>query len=373
MSSFGNPRFGMSFRWLALTVALLEQSARSFAQSACIDPSGTAATRKELSSLYTDLLSSPNASAWPDADAHKKLWRGLEYDADGRVQPRTFSKDGPLQIVLYLQQSADALDLVAQAREKIFEPFLAELREGLSKATLDVIDRGVFVPKADALHTVVLVFSEHPSLLDDDERAKWQPVGDQKVEELGEALKVPIETRCAIRLQLWGYAITPDGSMLMLFEEASGGGGSSLLSLREQLAAVGEQKLGALNSRPKKLVHVSSMRMLDWPFGRLSGAEDRHVQAVIRKWTSALAAHRLPDGSPLPNVNATFDAEQLQLARDMQWMMTRHQTYRKYQLLGRSAAELDGRWALRTNSMEHGKGRKRLRARNERARATPVH
>ena len=304
---------------------------------ACRHPSALPNATQALDDLYTDLLSSVNASAWPDAEAQSKLWRGLRRSADNRtVEPTVFESDGPLQVVCFLQQSAVAMRLVADAKKHVFEPFLAELRAGLSAEALAVVDRGTFVPKPSALHTVVLVFSEHPSLLDATERSQWHAVPEATVATLGEALRAPIEARCALRLRLAGYAITPDGSMLLLLDEADGG--SSMLELRNELQSLGTTSLGSLNTRPKKLIHVSAMRLLEWPFDSLTPADEAHVQAVVGAWTAALGNHTLPDGSPLPNLSdghgeeTTVTADHIELVRDTQWMMTRHHSYAQYTL-----------------------------------------
>jgi hypothetical protein len=196
----------------------------------------------------------------------------------------------------------------------------------------------------------VTVFSEHPSLLDPAERGAWRPVPEPSISRLGDRLAGSVlaaGTR-APRVRLDSYAITPDGSMLLLFVEAdvvfdeaegegrgrgsggggggsvdsggggdggggagsngwsggggdgsgssggssssssgggsgsssgsgsgssSGGGGSGggsggggVSRLRERIGAVGKAVLGELNSRPKKLLHVTCGRLLDWPY-----------------------------------------------------------------------------------------------------------
>ena len=68
----------------------------------------------------------------------------------------------------------------------------------------------------------------------------------------------------------------------------------TLLALRDELQALGEAQLGSLNTRPKKLIHVSAMRLLEWPFGQLAANETAHVQRTIDKWAASLAQHRLP-------------------------------------------------------------------------------
>ena len=105
-------------------------------------------------------------------------------------------------------------------------------------------------------------------------------------------------------------------------------------ALREEIGAVGERVLGPLNSRPKALVHVSAMRLLDWPAeAALDVGEHAHVTAVLRSWTSALAADRLPTGEAAPQIGAAVHIASLELVRDVHWMMTHRRTYRRF-LLG---------------------------------------
>ena len=111
-------------------------------------------------------------------------------------------------------------------------------------------------------------------------------------------------------------------------------GGSSLLELRDEVSRVGRQELGTLNTRPKKLIHVSAMRLLSWP-SSLTHHERSHVNQTISRWARALAHGQLTDGSGAPNVG--FDgvtATQLELVRDVQWMMTQHHTYANFSLQG---------------------------------------
>lgn len=72
------------------------------------------------------------------------------------------------------------------------------------------------------------------------------------------------------------------------------------------------------------------MRLLEWPFGKLTESEATHVRETIETWSAALAAHSLPGGAPLPNRGAAVAATRLELARDEQWMMTRHRTFATY-------------------------------------------
>ena len=219
---------------------------------------------------------------------------------------------------------------------------------GLRDASREVLDRGVWRPSDESLHIIVRVFSEHPSLLEPAEAKSWAPVSEAQREQLQRAIIEHLYAHrytgpYARKLQLvvHGYALTSDGSMLLLFEEPPDATASSqrsnpasvasFVALRDELGQVGRSVLGELNSRPKALVHVSAMRLLDWP-SNLDAAEAAHVRTTIQAWSSALAANRLPSGEAVPNLGATVRITSLELARDVHWMMTHRQTYANFTL-----------------------------------------
>jgi hypothetical protein len=327
-------------------------------------PQPPPAANAKLHSLYHTLRQRLDPDKWPDRVAAEKLWRGLHRTSNGSVQPNRFVKDGPLQVTVFFRQveefeASSPLAIVHEARKRIFVPLVAELRAGLRPRSQQVLDRGLWVPADGALHIIVKVFSEHPSLLEPEEAKSWRPVSEEQCEALGGAIEqhlskqshsressvenesrsVPAKWRLGLRV--WGYVLTADGSMLVLFEEAPSGGASSagaatpaaasFVALREELAAVGEAVLGPLNSRPKDLIHVSAMRLLEWPAADdLDAAERAHVASTVRAWANALADDRLPNGRPVPNIGATVRAISLELVRDEPWMMTHRKTYRSF-------------------------------------------
>ena len=140
---------------------------------------------------------------------------------------------------------------------------------------------------------VVTVFSEHPSLLSGADREAWTAVSDERANALGERLARVLPAEAALRLRLHGYAITPDGSMVVLFvehEEAQAGG---VTGLRERLGGVGRGVLGSLNSRPKRLLHVTAGRLLDWPTELLDADARRSTTRVVHRWAMSLVAGAL--------------------------------------------------------------------------------
>ena len=291
----------------------------SFAGPKLLPPQATAANER-LHALYHNLHQQVNPVAWPDRSAARKLWRGLHRTANGTVRPNKFASDGPLQVTAFFSDDEAMLSIVREARRHIFEPLVSELRAGLRRHSQDVLDRGLWIPNDDSLHAIVRVFSEHPSLLDTEDAKRWRPISEEQCQRLGSAVEThllqrgymgvlgkgpvgerPVAKRLALRV--WGYALTADGSMLILFDEeqtvlgtgmtsqlspqltstAVHGRGrahthayahagslsawswwhspqhrplrdpspASLLALRDELGAVGESVLGALNSRPK--------------------------------------------------------------------------------------------------------------------------
>ena len=96
------------------------------------------------------------------------------------------------------------------------EPLITELKSGLRARNRAVVERGAWLPKDEAIHVIVRVFSEHPTLLEPEEQASWRAVSESRCERLGEAVANALAENghCAVSLRVWGYALTKDGSML---------------------------------------------------------------------------------------------------------------------------------------------------------------
>ena len=352
----------------------------------CLAEDGVATRRAanlELARLARELHAKTQAAArgglWPDERARSALHRGLEPPSAAAAPPRPkrFARDGPLEVVAFVDAMLpNGLDIFRAARRDVFEPFVRELEAALAQGGTDADARahaevaaGVHWPEEHTAHTIALVFSEHPSLLDDAARATWRRIESAEIDTLAQTLELHArgatraaagatalsERACrvsaAIELRVHGYAVTPDGSMLLLLEEAlhepargsSRGAGGGFGALRSRLQAHGEATLGTLNSRPKKLIHVTCGRLLAWPGdarpdgsrGAALGADAAaRVGRVAQRWSEHLARGTLPPppggadddaaargGLRVPNLGARLAVNELELVRDLEWMM----------------------------------------------------
>ena len=326
--------------------------------------------KEKYAALRDATLAAAERSSWPEHGARASLSRGLKRSRNlslgfDTVHPRRFAKDGPLQVAAFLGANADAVDLVSSLRRLVFEPFLRGLLALLDDDTRREISAGVHWPAIDSLHIVVTVFSEHPSLLDDTQREQWRPISDAQVAALGERLSSEVfgsatSAPHAPSLALDGTYLTPDGSMIATFIEAcdaeaacDAADAGALGALRLRLSEVGTRSLGPLNSRPKALIHLTIGRLLVWPYEKLNDESRRRVGEYVAKWTMSLAKGQVPAGTAstadypygqLPHaVPGVADAaggrqarrlvvRELELCRDVRWMMGERQTIRTFKL-----------------------------------------
>ena len=281
---------------------------------------------------------------WPDKAARAAMQRGLER-VGGRVTPRTFTDgNGPLDVAIFWNHRPEVVAMIEEAQREVFTPFVAAVLDAVAAASststttttnsaqrVSEVEQGVAMTSLEALHTVVLVFSEHPSLLDDAQLPGWKAVDDDAVRSLGSALQSDVFTDEGLRLRLrvWGYCVTGDGSMLLLLEDLAdqeadhpaeqssrrkrkGGSGrvDSFMDLRSRIHATGSRVLGSLNSRPKALIHVTCGRFLAWPGDGGDGGGDglseaeqeqeaSRVGRVVEEWGEAFAQGHFP-ASHLP-------------------------------------------------------------------------
>ena len=133
-----------------------------------------------------------------------------------------------------------------------------------------------------------------------------------------------------------------------------------IADLRSRLHVTGTRVLGALNSRPKALIHVTCGRFLDWPGDEgnedvaLGAAAQDAVNRVVVKYSAAFASGlKLPlsgdsfrareaqtrrggpggaPSPPLPGLGAHVVVSEMELVRDVQWTMIKHEMHRKYSL-----------------------------------------
>jgi len=307
-----------------------------------------ATTHRQLSAppwaeLYRDLsartIAAAASGAWPDPEARSSLSRGLRPGPRG-PEPVRFETDGPLQCAAFFRcegcEQGRGLALVRDARQLVFEPFVADILQALPPWARRQVESGLHWPKDAAIHICVTVFSEHPSLLDTVQQASWRAVDDAQIESLAARLaatalsaQVP-----AVELRLHGYAVTPDGSMIITFDEV-GDASQGLSALRERVATAGAAELGELNSRPKRLIHITCGRLLVWPHA-LDQGDAWQAARVAGVWARALVQGRLPlrAGRALraPNLQARVRLAEIELCRDVRWMMGERHTYRTFSL-----------------------------------------
>ena len=328
------------------TIAVIKSRLREIAVDArsegrCPMPVDTSET-KALAARYAKLQErSAIQSPWPDRSAQARLMRGLTRAPSGRLAPTVFPEDAPLEVVFFPPPGTALQSLLLEAQQRVFKPFIAEVRAGLSAKSQAALDAAAYWTPPESAHIVLLVFSEHPSLLAGEQRAKWHRVPQSAVDGLVRALHSDrtVSNVCPMRLQLDGFTVTPDGSMLALFQQrpsAAGSAGSSLLGLRRELHRVGTAALGELNSRPKDLVHMSVGRLFEFP-AELTAREQAHVDRTVRAWGAALAAGTLAPADaaggagavpvPVPGLYVEVVVDRAEVVRDTQWMMLQRQTH----------------------------------------------
>ena len=304
--------------------------------------------RAKYRGIRDSTLTIADRGLWPDSAARASFSRGLvlrKNTSTTSARPRRFARDGPLQVTAFLAKDQVALSLVHAAREQVFAPFCASLLDAIgAPSARAAVAENIHWPRDDSAHIVVTVFSEHPSLLEPDQRASWRSVTPAQTDALGSHLEKDVfGDAIAPSLVLDAYVLTPDGSMILGFieaaeaEGAAGGGSSSLGALRSRIGAAGVAVLGELNSRPKALIHVTVGRLLVWPSEELDASSRARVNRVVATWTHALASGSLPGGAggALPGVGQRIELKQMELCRDVRWMMGERETLRRFRLRDR--------------------------------------
>lgn len=306
-----------------------------------------------LRSLYKELraktFSAAAANHWPDRSSRASLGRGLTSNAT-HVWPNRFNEHGPLQVAAFLDKNVAAMALIQKVRHDVFEPFVASVLDALGKPARERVAAGVYWPASHSLHVVMTVFSEHPSLLDEAQRQRWQPVSVKQEQMLATRVRICarsllhlprldayrfVSRMCQLRttvlapgatpplaIDFRGCIVTPDGSMIATFVEADTG--ASLGDLRTRLSTAGTTELGELNSRPKKLIHVTVGRLLTWPYELLDAAAAERVGRVVASWADSLEAKR--------GTRERLWLTELELVRDVRWMMGEKDTIATFAL-----------------------------------------
>lgn len=145
--------------------------------------------------------------------------------------------------------------------------------------------------------------------------------------------------------------------MVLLFSDFNGGeggeasdaaSGGGVAGLRRRIGEAGASVLGELNSRPKKLLHVTVGRLLDWPYDLLDEATASAASRVAARWASALSRGELPLAAApraggrdarraetpqsLPGLGEAMTLGEIELVRDTRWMMVERETLRTFPL-----------------------------------------
>ena len=244
---------------------------------------------------------------------------------DGALLPRRFETDSVVGVSCELGEDREHVRLLETA-QRVFSDILQEARERClsAAASREFATRGIWWAPRESFHAVVSVFSEHPDLLDRDARERWTPVPEDKLKhELGVELRSDLWAYPVppINLRLHGYRFCADGALIACFvdDDAGRGGGerdagelektpeaaedaadapTAFGALRRRVTALGLKVLGALSSRPKRIIHVTLGRVLRLPDARVcDDAQREALLAHLRRVAAKLHANETVDFS----------------------------------------------------------------------------
>ena len=231
----------------------------------------------QLRAMYADIRQrcDGKADAWPHA---AKMRSRCYRDARGKYQPPAFTDgNGPIGIYAMLDENDEAVGVCRRCREAFERGFLQHVRNALDAEQLASFDQLLFVPAESRYHICVAIFHEHPSLLDEQSRARWRPVAPTEAAALGATVQARTERMGAPRLTLDSLCVCDDGALIAGFLDDERGRAAAL---RAACAAEGEAALGELTSRPKSLFHVTVGRLLGAPEGLRREQADTVARAV---------------------------------------------------------------------------------------------
>jgi len=283
-------------------------------------------SRTRRAQMYEDLWrnTAMRASQWPQAAGMRQ--KMVVADAKtGRLAPPRF-ESGVVGSAVFFGQTQEGKQLFQNARV-VMEAFLNDLASHALGGDVVRIatwqEQGVWWCPEEAFHTIVTIFMETKEILDNvEEKQKCREVSIEEEHQLTEALSVGLAKFTDLKLKVIGYRVTPDGALLVLFEEPKGEG-NSFTALRQTAAHIGTGVLGELTSRPKNIIHATVGRVLLLPVD-LSDAERAAAADVVRKWSQALGAGHWP-GKPrqsLPGVRETVPVSQIHTYRETVWWLT---------------------------------------------------
>ena len=248
---------------------------------------------------------------------------------DGALLPRRFETDPVVGVSCELGEDREHVQLLETA-QRVFSDILQEARERCltAAASREFATRGIWWAPRESFHAVVSIFSEHPDLLDRDARRRWTPVPEDKLEhELGVELRSDLWAYPVppINLRLHGYRFCADGALIACFVDADADGGNgepggaekkkeenapeevdaadavdarvAFGALRRRVKALGVKTLGALSSRPKRIIHVTLGRVLRLPDALMDDAQREALLAHLRRVAAKLHANETVDFS----------------------------------------------------------------------------
>lgn len=194
---------------------------------------------------------------WP---ATAGVLRGLARDNNSRLVPTRFESQGPVGLASFPEKLRS---VCAVARDELFSPFIRRLNEALAEAGHE--PASVWWAPDSALHFTVYQITEHPVLLDEELKVKCRPLSQADDDLLFEKCQETLPGLGIPHVVMHGARIMPDGTMLLLFLEATAAEGAmdrlrSCCATLSRDAGQGDQPI-----RPKDFLHVVVGRVLEIP------------------------------------------------------------------------------------------------------------
>ncbi|KAK3254215.1 hypothetical protein CYMTET_36565 [Cymbomonas tetramitiformis] len=294
----------------------------------------------DLSQIYEGLwkqtVEAVDKGEWPKSGTLVKHCVRTEASS---LAPTRFEQDGVLGLHAILC-SEDQVSILKEGKN-IFEDFVDSCAACMS--TQRALEFKNLVFWGGAWHATVCIFSENPTLLGEDERSVWHSIDEDKVHMLRTALEEGLCTdhELEVVVTLHGFRVCADGGLIAVFVEDAA---QSFTALRASAKELGTRAIGPLNSRPKKLIHVTLGRILELPSG-LPDNERVELFKVVRKWATALGNGTRPadgdsTGCEMAGVLAApLKIRDVSLCRESGWWMTEYHVYQTLRLCDPTAQE----------------------------------
>ena len=265
------------------------------------------ASAADLRSAYANIRAqaAEQADGWPHASNVSDLC------VDGRP-PRFADATGPIGIYAMLHRNAEACAMLAACKLE-FEAFIALIEAVLNPTQVRELRALLLWASPSSWHTCVSVFQEHPSMLSDEDKARWRKVTDADAKALAAALRERYAALEPPQLALDTLIVCADGALIAGFLETSYL--APFGALRSASTEVGAAVLGELTSRPKRLIHVTLGRLLGVP-ASLSAVQRAAVASAVKTFN---AGRRRPVAAATP-----ITLPEVSLARDDVWFMTEY-------------------------------------------------